>query len=201
MVENTAHGSMVDFLAPLGLMLPITVEDVKQAYLAKVKKAHPDVGGDVEHFKQLQRAYEQAYEYAQSHGIAWLSSWVDVYVAQQQVIDEVKRLGGHVDIEGTRWLKREIGEDFANIFDKVIGIHLRGPQIDDEVLGYLVKHRQAIASLRVLDLTASHITSRGLELVKWLPKLRRLGLQGTHITWWRRFKLWWSFPNLTVVTS
>ncbi len=201
MVQNATHDSIVDFLAPLGLMLPITVEDVKQAYLAKVKKAHPDVGGDVEHFKQLQRAYEEAHEYAQSHGIAWLGSSVDLYVAQQQLIDTVKELGGRVDIEDTGWIKREVGEDFAHIFERVIGIHLRGPQIDDEVLGCLVKNRQALASLRVLDLTASHITYRGLELVKRLPKLRWLRLQRTHVTWWRRFKLWWFFPNLTVVIS
>jgi len=201
MVKSAAHGSMADFLAPLGLMLPISVGDVEEAYLAKAKKAHPDAGGDVERFKKLQRAYEQAHEYAQSHGVAWLGSSVDLYVAQQQLIDTVKNLGGHVDIEDAKWIKREVGEDFAHIFERVIGIHLRGPQIDDKVLGDLVKNRQPLASLRVLDLTASHITHRGLKLVKRLPKLRWLGIQGTHVTWWRRFKMRWSFPNLTVVTS
>ena len=53
-----------DFLVALGLIPPCTVEDVKQAFLAKVKTAHPDVGGDAAEFRKLQEAYERATEWA-----------------------------------------------------------------------------------------------------------------------------------------
>ena len=34
-----------DFLVRLGIMLPCSEQDVKEAYLVKAKLAHPDVGG------------------------------------------------------------------------------------------------------------------------------------------------------------
>ena len=40
-------------LTTLGLLPPVTAEDVKQAYLAKAKAMHPDRGGDPAQFVDL----------------------------------------------------------------------------------------------------------------------------------------------------
>src|SRR3954447_19837061 len=47
-------------LRQLGLTLPCTEADVRQAYRAKALRMHPDVGGDEDAFKMLQAAYEEA---------------------------------------------------------------------------------------------------------------------------------------------
>jgi hypothetical protein len=44
----------------LGLTLPCTAEDILAAYRRKVKKLHPDRGGDRRQFLQLQLHFEQA---------------------------------------------------------------------------------------------------------------------------------------------
>jgi hypothetical protein len=44
----------------LGLTLPCTADDVLAAYRRKVKKLHPDRGGDRRQFLQLQLHFEQA---------------------------------------------------------------------------------------------------------------------------------------------
>ena len=44
------------------MLLPCSPEDVKQAYLAKAKLAHPDAGGNTQQFVELQTAYERAME-------------------------------------------------------------------------------------------------------------------------------------------
>jgi hypothetical protein len=45
-------------IALLGLVVPFTVQDVKDAYRARAKVHHPDVGGDPVLFVALRRAYE-----------------------------------------------------------------------------------------------------------------------------------------------
>jgi hypothetical protein len=44
----------------LGLTLPCTAEDILAAYRRKVKKLHPDRGGDRRQFLRLQAHFEQA---------------------------------------------------------------------------------------------------------------------------------------------
>ena len=52
-------------LAVLGLLPPVTAEDVKQAYLAKAMAMHPDRGGDPAQFVLLQKAFEEANDFVQ----------------------------------------------------------------------------------------------------------------------------------------
>lgn len=47
-------------LVALGLALPCTTDDVLAAYRSKVKKLHPDRGGDRREFLRLQQHFEQA---------------------------------------------------------------------------------------------------------------------------------------------
>jgi curved DNA-binding protein CbpA len=63
-----------EFYDVLGLAPPITVEDIKQAFLEKVKTVHPDRGGDAAAFRQLQEARDQAMQYAnfRSDRMKWL---------------------------------------------------------------------------------------------------------------------------------
>ena len=95
-----------EFLVVLGLIPPVTVEDVRQAYLEKAKTAHPDRGGSGDEFVRLQQAFEQATEYARFKAgrMQWLSQWVGQYADQEQVVGEIRALGGSVEIESCDWL-------------------------------------------------------------------------------------------------
>lgn len=53
-------------LQAFGLQLPITEEQVLHAYRSQVKSLHPDKGGSLQAFLQLQRYYEQAMHLARS---------------------------------------------------------------------------------------------------------------------------------------
>ena len=221
MTKDSSDGRP-EFLKTLGVMLPCTVEDVKEAYLAKSKTAHPDAGGDTATFVRVQEAFEQATEYAQFHASRsrWLASCVARYASQEEVLGELKSLGARVQMETNRWLAAEIGEDFAQVLDKVIGIRWRGPNVDDHALAYLVDQRAVLSTLRRLDLSGSRITDEGLlklhvftglrvldlrdtpitrrvfDLVERLPKLERLDISGTRVRWWDRLKVRWSYSRL-----
>ncbi|MGL4463034.1 MAG: hypothetical protein ACRC1K_12865 [Planctomycetia bacterium] len=51
-----------DCLVALGLFPPCSKRDVQDAYYLKVRKAHPDRGGDIESFTRLRAAYLEALE-------------------------------------------------------------------------------------------------------------------------------------------
>jgi hypothetical protein len=216
----------LEFLAILGLVQPVTVEDVKAAYLEKAKTAHPDRGGDAHEFIRLQQAFEQATEYAQFKAgrMQWLTRWVEQYAEQQQVIDQVKALGGTVEVKACDWLTQSIGPDFATVLDRVATIRLSGRAIDDRVLLNLAGQRRILAGLRKLELIDTGVTSVGLQqfqqfdtlehldlsgtrvgvravesMVRALPRLETLVLRNTPIGWWSRMKLRWAHRKLNVV--
>ncbi len=98
--DNSASTGRPDFLIALGLTFPCSPEDVKQAYFAKAKQAHPDAGGSPEQFVALQQAYEKAVEYSKffASRSRWLAASVDRYVEQQEVVTHITSLGGKVDV-------------------------------------------------------------------------------------------------------
>ena len=211
-----------EFLVTLGLIPPCTVEDVKQAFLAKVKTAHPDVGGDAADFRKLQEAYERATEWAKFRAsrIAWLSTWVEKYVEQDSVVTELQRRGAKVELEGVDWLRRSFGEDFSHVAEKVRSIQWHGPAVDDKAISWLSDHRATLTTLKLLDLTRStisdagvqhlaafpalselnlsetKITAAGLVVLDRLPELEWLGLKSTSIGWLARMKLKVKYPKL-----
>jgi Leucine rich repeat len=224
-----AHGThsaetRPDFLITLGLIPPCTVEDVKQAYLAKVKTAHPDVGGDTAEFRKIQDAFERATEWARFRAsrIAWLSTWVEKYVEQDGIVSEIQRRGGVVQIEGVDWLRRSFGEDFSHVAEKVTKIQWHGSAVDDKSLAWLSDHRAVLAALKALDLTRSAVTDAGIQhlaafsslreldlseskisasglaVLDHLPNLVWLGLRMTSIGWLARTKLKLKHPKLEV---
>jgi hypothetical protein len=215
----------LEFLSVLGLRQPVTVEDVKQAYLDKAKAAHPDRGGDMQQFIRLQNAFEQATEYAHftAGRMQWLTRWVEQYAEQQQLIDEIKALGGTVEVAPCDWLTQSIGPDFATVLDRVQAIRLSGPRIDDAVLLGLTTRRRILAGLRRLELFDTSITPVSLQhlrdlqtlnhldltgtaagprvvelLIRNLPELRTLTLRRTAIGWWGRLKLRWVRRDLAI---
>ncbi|MEX0939482.1 MAG: J domain-containing protein [Pirellulales bacterium] len=50
-------------IAALGLSLPCTEEDILQAYRQRVKRLHPDLGGNKQQFLRLQSHFEQSIRY------------------------------------------------------------------------------------------------------------------------------------------
>lgn len=173
-----------DFLVALGLTFPCSPEDVKQAYFLKAKQAHPDAGGSPEQFVALQQAYEKAVEYAKffESRSRWLAASVDRYVEQQEAIAYIRATGGSVTIEQLDWLQREIGDDFAQILETVVGIRWTGPRVADANLSYLADRATSFASLRALDVSSSSITDDGMPLLATLEGLRQLDVSHTAIT-------------------
>ena len=80
-------------LVLLGLRPPLTLEDVKQAYMAKAMKAHPDRGGDPQEFIRLQKAFDDANEYVKfkASKIEWLASKIDAYAQRIRVLSRTDR--------------------------------------------------------------------------------------------------------------
>jgi hypothetical protein len=214
-------------MAALGLLPPYTAEDVRMAYRERAKQVHPDHGGSMRDFVKLQEAYEKALEYTNfcTGRRQWLAAQVERYVEQEEVIAEVRRRGGEIEVEEVDWLKRSIGEDFAVLTDRLRGIRLQGLRDGDDFLHQLAVHRRALEYLLWLDLAGSRIsdegllqlaglpllqrldvagapvTPRGLEVLESLPHLRWLNLSGTPVGWWKRWRLHRSHPQLEIVAG
>ncbi|HVU87504.1 MAG TPA: hypothetical protein VHD36_09290 [Pirellulales bacterium] len=228
--RDSSHGVEVasdyrpDFLIRLGIMLPCSEQDVKEAYLAKVKHAHPDAGGNQEDFVALQTDFERALEYSKFHSgrSRWLADSIERYIQQQQVVAELEEHGARVTLEHIEWLKREVGEDFAQVLDTIAGIRLSGPTVNDADIDYLLTQRSMLETLHWLDLSRSKITNQGvlklaafanlrkidlrgtrvgtavLTLVESLPKLEWIGLTGSGLGWFGRFRLRRRRPELQI---
>jgi len=172
-----------DFLIRLGLMLPCSEADVKQAYLAKAKVMHPDAGGDQAQFIELQTDFDRAVQYCKFHSgrSRWLAESVERYVEQQQVTVEIEERGGRVTFEHLDWLKREIGEDFAQVLDTIAGIRFSGARAKDADIDYLVGRKDQLATLHWLDLSSSQVTDQGILKLAAFPNLRKIDLRKTKI--------------------
>jgi hypothetical protein len=172
-----------DFFALLGLAPPITVDDVKQAYLARVKTAHPDHGGATTNFLALQDAFNKAIEYAtfRTDRMKWLGVQAERYAAQEAVTRQIEQLGGRVEVKSIDWMKRSFGEDFAQLMDRIVGVELRGPHITDHTLELLVREQPVLQQLQQLDLTESKISNLGVLMLRVFQELRRLDLTGTPV--------------------
>ena len=201
-------------MAVLGLLPPYSAEDVKQAYLAKVKELHPDRQGERADFDRLQEAYEQAKLYVVFRGDrrGWIARRVEEYLATEAVIRQLKDFGAEVETRSVQWLEKSFG-DFSELTASVIGVRLAGTENGDEVLRYLVGQHDHLLELRRLeipgtvvsdgsvlqlsvfrrlahlDLTSTPITWKGLEVVHWLPALEAIELEGTQTSWWTQRKI------------
>jgi hypothetical protein len=170
-------------LTILGLLPPVTAEDVKQAYLLKAKEMHPDRGGDPEQFIRLQKAYEEANEFVRFKAgkLEWLASKVEAYAQQQDVVTETIERGGEVEMEETDWLRKSFGDDFGHVADKLVSVRLHGPAADDVFAILLGFRAESLNDLAVLDLGGGSLTDEGLLQLKALKNLRSLDLRGTAV--------------------
>jgi hypothetical protein len=170
-------------LAELGLRPPVTLEDVKQTYLARARELHPDRGGDPAAFIRLQAAFEEANEYVKFKGskLEWLASRIDAYAEQQEVATAVIERGGEVAMEETDWLRKSFGEDFGHVADKLVSLRLRGAAADDTFAILVGFRAESLRDLRSLDLAGGPITDEGLLQLRGLKSLRHLDLRGTAV--------------------
>ena len=181
MTDAQRSPAVPDFLNTLGLAPPYSVEDVKEAYRAKVKTAHPDVGGSAAEFTHIQEAYERALEYVRfrANRMTWLSSHVEQYAMQQDFIAQIEQRGGAVEVEAVDWLKKSFGADFAQLVSRVVGLRLASQQFGDDTIAHMLSERQMFDNLHWLDLSDSRTTDRGAALLVTFKRLRRLDLRGT----------------------
>jgi hypothetical protein len=203
-----------DFMATLGLLPPYTAEDVEKAYLTKLKEIRPDLGGDRQAFYAAQNAYAQAKEYVKFRGDrrGWIAKQMDNYVAVQEMIDELERLGACVETNAVDWLQKSFG-DFAQLTESVIGVQLHDAANGDEVLAYMISQHERLLELRRLDfsgckisdasigqlsvfrrlaeleLSRTPVTWQGLQVVRSLPELVEVGVEGTNLNWLGRLRL------------
>lgn len=173
-----------EFLVKLGVMLPCTPDDVKQAYLVKVRSVHPDRGGTQEQFIEVQQAFERATEYAHflSGRRKWLGAQIERYAEQEEAVAAMRAAGAVVEYEHKDWLSREIGEDFAQVLDVVVKIRWTGPRVGDEQIAFLVDRRDVFKALRSLNLSLSNVTDEGVLTLATFPNLDELVLQETGVT-------------------
>ncbi len=172
-----------DCLVALGLRPPVTLEDVKQAYLARAVVAHPDRGGDPDAFIRLQRAFEEATEYVtfKASKLEWLAARIEAYAEQQDVVTAAIERGGEAGMEETDWLRGSFGEDFGHVADKLVSLRVNGPGADDTFAVLVGFRADSLKDLAVLDLSGGPLTDEGLLQLKGLKNLRHLDLRGTAV--------------------
>jgi hypothetical protein len=201
-------------MVTLGLLPPYTAEDVERAYLGKIKSIRPDLGGDRSAFYDVQNAYMQAKEYVKFRGDrrGWIAKRMDEYLAVQEVIERLQRFGADVQTDALDWLEKSFG-DFAELSETVNAVRLNGAANGDEVIDYLVSHHPQLIELRRLDLAGSvvsdasvrqlsvfrrlteldlsrtPITWEALHIVRWLPELETVHVEGTGLKWLTRHRL------------
>src|SRR5262249_48797184 len=108
--------------------------------------------------------------------------WVEQYAEQQQLIDRIKALGGTVEVESTDWLARSIGNDFAQVLDRIVSVRVSGAEINDAVVAELVEARRSLGGLQRLELRNTKISDDGLVQLKAFESLHELDLSGTQVS-------------------
>jgi hypothetical protein len=201
-------------MAVLGLLPPYAFEDVQEAYRQKVMAVHPDRGGDPVEFIKVSDAYDKAVEYVKSGGNrrVWIAAQVERHLLQEEVSEEVRRLGGKVEFESIDWVGQYWGEGFSDFAHRLRCIRVRGLTDGDKFLEFLSKRRPPY--LIGLDIAESKLTDAGLaylagcEILHWLdlartgvtyhglrPVLDRLvhlqwiNVRGTRLSWWGQWLL------------
>ena len=182
-MSNHSEPDVPASLAMLGLRPPLTLEDVKQAYLAKAMAMHPDRGGDPAEFVKLRAAFEEANDYVKfkASKLEWLASKIEAYAQQQEVATEAIERGGEIEMEETDWLRKSFGDDFGHVADKLVTVRLRNPAADDVFAILLGFRADSLKDLATLDLAGGSLTDEGLLQFKDLKGLRHLDLRGTKV--------------------
>ena len=200
-----------EFALTLGLLPPYTIEDIKRAYLEKVKQAHPDRGGDRSDFERIQHAFEQANEYLRfrSDRRHWIAARMEEYMAVSSLIESLRALGAEVETNMLDWIRNSFG-DFADLTETITSVRLVNSAQVAAVVDTLIRERgnlpglkrlalpgcavtnlmalelRALKTLTSLDLSRTPITDRALTVVEFLPELTTLEIAGTGVGWWAK---------------
>ncbi|MEN0111274.1 MAG: hypothetical protein AAF805_11185 [Planctomycetota bacterium] len=180
-----------DAVAKLGLQLPVTEQDVKQAYRRRAQETHPDHGGSVGEFLEVQRAFEEAVEFAKRNGkrLPWIGAQMPVYLATRDAIDLIDALGGRYELHALDWLADTVGSDFASMADQLKSVDLSGTRADDDAIARLTADAGHLPALESLVLANTAVTDAGAIRLTRLPSLRRLDLRGTKVSFGMRKQL------------
>ena len=173
------------FLRELGLSVPVTAEDVKQAYRERAKVAHPDrQGGDVEQFLKLQDAFDEALQYAERNGkrLPWIGTQMPAYIAQRDAMDLITKWGGTFDIASYDWLAETVGSDFALLANRLIMIDLSGLAIGDAELVELAADPEGVRNVELLFLAGTQVTDDGILEITAMRNLRYVDLRDTKVS-------------------
>jgi hypothetical protein len=175
----------------LGLSLPVTEQDVKQAYFQRAREAHPDRGGSTSEFLEVQQAFNDAVEYAKRNGkrLPWIGSLAPIYVAQRDAVEVVERCGGTFVVETLDWLEGTVGEDFAAMADRLKSIDLSGRLVGDAQVMELTADAANLPFLESLNLADTLVGDPGAMRLSRLPNLKRLDLTGTKVSFSLRRQL------------
>ncbi|MEQ8849496.1 DnaJ domain-containing protein [Botrimarina sp.] len=186
--SNRRHPQAVD---KLGLALPVTEADVKQAYFRKAQKAHPDHGGNAEEFREVQEAFEEALQFAKRNGkrLPWIGAQIEQYVAQTNAVELVESLGGRAYVERLDWLNETIGDDFAQLADRLKSIDLALSAATDADLARVLGKPSDLPYLETLNLRDTAVTDQLAERLHRLPSLRIVDLRGTRFSQRERRRL------------
>ena len=203
-----------EFMAILGLLPPYTLEEVKGAYHPKLQAAHPDHGGNIDEFRQIHAAYEEAQRYLafRNDKRAWIAAQMDRYAALERLEEQLIELGAEVQHQEIDWLQRSYG-DFAQLTATVESVRLHDSPHGNGVVQMLLENHELVSSLKrielvrceltdevaltlarlqlieQLDLRGNALTSRVVELAKQIPSLHELRLDGASLGVWGRMKL------------
>jgi hypothetical protein len=211
MSNHAPHDQRPEFMATLGLLPPYAIEDVKAAYRDKVKFAHPDRGGSVEAFNEIQTAFERAQAYLEFRGDrrTWIGAKMAHYVELQDAVNRLEKLGAKVTTHSPGWIEHSYG-DFAQLIETVELVRLEGPADGDALIRELIASHHALKELQALelphcsvsddaalslarfqqlnrlDLSHTPITSQALDLVDAIESLVEFNFDHTSVGWWAR---------------
>ncbi|WP_145262364.1 J domain-containing protein [Calycomorphotria hydatis] len=194
-------------MVTLGLLPPITEEDVRQAYRIKAMENHPDHGGDGLSLDAIRRAKDQALDYLSYHTDRrdWIGKQVEQHLKRESVREQLESLGGTIETAKQDWRDDSFG-DFSQLCERIIGLRFQPRSDPDAIFEALSEHNFHLGYLRLLDLAdipvkdrhldclldlpgliridlrRSHVTSRGLSVLKHLNRLEEINLHGTHVS-------------------
>ncbi|MEM8946812.1 MAG: hypothetical protein AAGD11_16680 [Planctomycetota bacterium] len=180
---NQSDDGRPDFMVILGLAPPYAVEDVKTAYLAKAKEVHPDHGGSVEAFNELQAAYDRAKHYLEfrSDRRRWIANQMADYLQVGEVVEQLESFGAEVVSESIDWLKQSFG-DFAQLTESITSVRLIDSANADAMIGYMVGQTDVLGQLRRLELAGCQVSDEAVLQLEAFQQLEHLDLAGTPIT-------------------
>ena len=172
------------FLQRLGLRLPVTERDVKQAFYARAKLTHPDHHGSAAEFIQIQQAFNEAIEFARMNQqrLPWVARLMPVYVAQRRVAQWVELWGGRVRVREIDWLENAVGEGYAHLADRLVEIDLSGCRVGDKRIARLTAEPRGIEFVEVLRLRNTLLTDEGAAHLAQARNLKHLDLRGTGVS-------------------